>query len=187
MSRLDDEESSDASPVDEAPVDEAPTLDVTPRTGEHTSSSARSSTRKYLAVGVLVALLGVLGFVVLNGLTDAATFYYNVDEALAKQDTLGDQRFRMQGNVVPDSIEETDDGVDFVLAFHDAEVAVHHQGDPPELFSADIPVIIEGHFDGDTFASDEILIRHDSTYEEENGDRLREAQEDADRRTSEAG
>lgn len=182
MSRLDDEESADA-----APVDATPALDVTPRTGEHTSSAARSSNRKYLAVGALVVLLGALGFVVFNGLTDAATFYYNVDEALAKRDTLGDQRFRMQGNVVPGSIDETDDGVDFVLAFHDAEVPVSHRGDPPELFSSDIPVIIEGHFEGDTFASDEILIRHDSTYEEENGDRLREAQEDADRRTSEAG
>jgi cytochrome c-type biogenesis protein CcmE len=89
--------------------------------------------------------------------------------------------------VVPDSIVETDDGVDFVLAYRDVEVPVRHLGDPPELFSPDIPVIIEGNFEGDQFASDEILIRHDSTYEEENGDRLREAQDDADRRASEAG
>ena len=80
-----------------------------------------------------------------------------------------------------------DGGVEFVLAFDGDEVPVHHRGDPPELFSADIPVILEGRFDGDGFASDEILIRHDSTYEEENGDRLREAQDDADRRASEAG
>ena len=77
--------------------------------------------------------------------------------------------------------------MDFVLAFGDAEVPVRHQGDPPELFSADIPVIIEGNFDGEPIVSDEILIRHDSSYEEENGDRLRTAQEDADRRASEAG
>lgn len=182
MSRLDDDESSDA-----ATVEDRPTLDVTPRTGEHTRSAGGSGARTYLAVGGVVLLLGVLGWVVFNGLTDAATFYYNVDEAVAKQDSLGDQRFRMQGNVVPDSITETDEGIDFVLAFGDAEVPVHHRGDPPELFDSDIPVIIEGSFDGDEFRSDEILIRHDSSYEEENGDRLREAQEDADQRVSEAG
>lgn len=178
---FDDEESADA-----APLDVAPALDVTPRTSAATRSSG-SGTRKYLAIGGVVVLLGALGLVVFNGLNDAATFYYNVDEAVAKQDSLGDQRFRMQGNVVPGSITETDDGVDFVLAYRDVEVPVQHLGDPPELFSADIPVIIEGNFDGERFSSDEILIRHDSTYEEENGDRLREAQDDADRRASEAG
>jgi cytochrome c-type biogenesis protein CcmE len=182
VSRLDDEESADA-----APVEDRPTLDVTPRTGEHTRAPGGSGSRKYLAVGALVVLLAALGFVVFNGLNDASTFYYNVDEAVAKQGSLGDQRFRMQGNVVPGSITETGDGVDFVLAYGDVEVPVRHQGDPPELFSSDIPVIIEGSFAGDEFASDEILIRHDSSYEEENGDRLRKAQADADRRASEAG
>lgn len=182
MSRLDDEESADA-----ASVEDRPTLDVTPRTGEHTRSAGGSPTRKYVAVGALVLLLAALGFVVFNGLTDASTFYYNVDEAVAKQASLGDQRFRMQGNVEPGSITQTDDGVDFVLAFGDAKVDVRHKGDPPELFSSDIPVILEGSFAGDEFVSDEILIRHDSSYEEENGDRLRKAQADADRRSSEAG
>ena len=181
MSALDDEESSDA-----APVDARPALDVTPRTGEHTSAgSARG--RKYLALGGIVVLLGALGLVVFNGLNDAATFYYNVDEAVAKQGDLADQRFRMQGNVAPGSITETGDGVDFVLAYGSASVPVQHLGDPPELFDYDIPVIIEGSFDGEVFRSDEILIRHDNTYEEDNGERLREAQQDADRRASEAG
>lgn len=179
--RLDDEESADAAPVG------PPTLDVSPRTGAHTRSAGDSKVRRYLAVGGVVLLLGGLGVVVFNGLSDAATFYYNVDEAVEKSSTLGDQRFRMQGNVAPGTITETDDGVDFVLAYGDAEVPVVHLGDPPELFDYDIPVIIEGSFDGKVFASDEILIRHDNTYEEENDERLREAQEDADRRASEAG
>jgi len=182
VNRPDDDESVDAGPMDGPPG-----LDVTPRTGEHTRSSGGPSTRKYVAIGVVVVLIGGLGFAVFNGLTDAATFYYNVDEAVEKQDTLGDQRFRMQGNVVPGTINETSDGVDFVLAFGEGQVDVRHLGDPPELFSTDIPVIIEGSFGGDAFDSDEILIRHDSTYEEENVDRLDDAQQDADNRASGAG
>lgn len=114
MNHLDDEESQDA----------ASTLDVTPRTGEHTRSAGGGRTRTYLAVGGIVVLVAALGLVVFNGLTDAATFYYNVDEAVAQQDELGDQRFRMQGNVIEGSIEETDSGVDFVIAFGDAELPV---------------------------------------------------------------
>jgi cytochrome c-type biogenesis protein CcmE len=178
----DDEES-----VDAAPLDERPALDVTPRTGENDGPARGSAGRKVAVLAAIAVLAGALGVVVSNGLTDASTFYYNVDEALDRTDDLGDQRFRMQGNVVPGSIVETDDGVDFVIAYRDAKVPVDHVGDPPELFSSDIPVIIEGNFDGDRFASDEILIRHDNTYEEDNGDRLRQAQEDADRRASEAG
>lgn len=182
MNRGDDEES-----VDAAPLDDRPSLDVTPRTGEHTSSPGPGGSRKILVIAGIAVLAGALGVVVFNGLTDASTFYYNVDEALERSDDLGDQRFRMQGNVVPGSIVETDEGVDFVIAYRDAQVPVDHVGDPPELFSSEIPVIIEGNLDGDRFASDEILIRHDNTYEEDNGDRLRQAQEDADRRASEAG
>ena len=177
MSRLDDEESADATS----------TLDVTPRTDEHTRTRHGSRTRTYLAIGAVVVLVGALGLVVFNGLTDAATFYYNVDEAVAKQDELGDQRFRMQGNVIEGSIDETDTGVEFVIAFGDAELPVSHVGTPPELFNEEIPIIIEGNFVGDEFHSDEILIKHDSTYEEENDARLRQAQEDAELRSSEAG
>jgi len=178
---FDDEESPDAA----APA-ETSGLDVTPR--EHRARSARpDTTRRALAVGGLVLLLGALGFVLFRGLSDAALFYYDVDEALERRDQLGDDRFRMQGNVIDGSIHETADGVEFVLAFGDAETEVRHRGDPPELFSAEIPVIIEGRFAGDVFESDEILVRHDSTYTEEHEDRLREADEDVDARRERAG
>ena len=37
-------------------------------------------------------------------------------------------------------------------------------GSPPQLFQANIPVIAVGHFSGGTFVSDEILVKHSSTY-----------------------
>ena len=93
----------------------------------------------------------------------------------------------MQGNVIDGTITETETGVSFVIAFGDTELPVEHRGDPPELFDSEIPVIIEGAFDGDEFRSDKILIKHDSTYEEENDARLREAERDAERRAEAAG
>ena len=40
---------------------------------------------------------------------------------------------------------------------------------------------------GDTFHSDTILVRHDSTYDEENHDRVREAEKDAVTTTAPGG
>lgn len=184
IGRHDEDESPDAAAPDAATP--GARLDVSPRVRTSTGTGSGGS-RKALAIGAVVLLVAALGVVLFNGLNDAALFYYNVDEALAKRDELGDSRFRMQGNVVDGSIKETADGVQFVLAFHDAETEVRHRGDPPELFSPDIPVIIEGHFGEGAFMSDEILIRHDNTYTEEHEDRLREANADADQRARSAG
>jgi cytochrome c-type biogenesis protein CcmE len=41
---------------------------------------------------------------------------------------------------------------------------VSHQGDPPELFKPGIPVVLEGRFQGATFASDRIMVKHSEDY-----------------------
>lgn len=183
MSTFDDE-SPDAG---ELSGDESGTrLDVTPRTRPQADAGS-SDGRRWLTIAGVVVVIGALGVVLFNGLNDAALFYYNVDEAVELRDDLGDKRFRMQGNVIDGTITETAVGVDFVIAFGDAELPVRHRGAPPELFNEEIPVIIEGRFGADGFESDEILIRHDNTYTEEHEDRLRDAQQDVEERTESAG
>ena len=49
------------------------------------------------------------------------------------------------------------------------------------------PVRVEGTLRGDTFHSDTILVRHDATYDEENHDRVREAEKDAVTTTAPGG
>lgn len=155
-------------------------LDLTPSTARHAGRGRRGRSRSLLAVGVVVLVLFGLGVVLFNGLNDASTFFYNVDEALDRRDELDGDRFRMQGNVVDGSVEPTDDGVSFTLSYAGRQVDVAHVGDPPELFGPDIPVVLEGSFADDGFASDAILIRHDSSYDEEHPRRIREAERDAE-------
>lgn len=174
---LDDAESDDAAPLE---------LDVTPRVRPDQRERATGA-RRVLSMGAIALLVGALGVVLFNGLTDAATFYYNVDEALERRDELEGQRFRMQGNVLEGTTVTTDVGVEFIIAYGYGELAVKNVGSPPELFNEEIPIIIEGTFVGDEFHSDEILIKHDSTYEEENDARLREARRDAEERAREDG
>jgi cytochrome c-type biogenesis protein CcmE len=124
----------------------------------------------------VVVLVLAAGFVLWKGLSDATLFFYNADEAVAERDELGDRRFRLQGTVLPDSVVEQPTGVEFVVVFNGVEVAVVHTGAPPELFAEGMPVVLEGHWDGEVYASDEILVKHDEVYEEDNGDRLRDAE-----------
>lgn len=183
---LDDPESADATT---GWVDTDDRLDVTPRTApdRRPGGSGSSRTRTYVAVGVVAVIVVGLGLVLVNGLRDASTFFYNVDEVAAKHDELQGERIRVQGNVVDGTVRKTDDGVSFVLRFRGEELPVDHVGDPPELFGPKIPVVLEGTLRGDTFHSDTILVRHDSTYDEENHDRVREAEKDAVTTTAPGG
>ena len=127
----------------------------------------------------MVALSVGFGFLVLRGLGDAAVFFKNADEAVAERDELGDDRFRLQGTVVPGSIVETVDGAEFTVVFNSVEVDVVHSGAPVELFQEAIPVILEGRWDGDVYTSDWMAVKHTEVYVEEHDDRLTEAENQA--------
>ncbi|MET0728694.1 MAG: cytochrome c maturation protein CcmE [Acidimicrobiales bacterium] len=154
-------------------------MELTPRTapaplGQPTQAPRRNP----WAYGVLIAVLLGLGVVVWQGLTSASLYFYNADEAVEQRADLGDKRFRLQGTVLGETIEQTGTGVDFTVAFNGVRVDVHHQGDPPELFQPGIPVVLEGRWSpmADTFASDTIKVKHSEEYEAENEDRLEDAE-----------
>ena len=149
-----------------------PDLDLTPRPA---ASRPRRRGRSLAAVGVLAVVLAAIGFLVVKSLDDASLYFLNADEAVAQRESLGEERFRLQGTVVDGSVEDDADGVRFVVTFDGTDVDVAHRGDPPELFQPDIPVVLEGSWQREVFESDRIMIRHSSEYEAENEDRLREA------------
>lgn len=137
--------------------------------------------RNPVAYAVLLVVLVALAFVVTKALSSASLYFYNADEAVEQRDRLGDKRFRLQGTVLGDSIDLDDsrNTVDFTVAYNGARVDVHHEGSPPELFEAGIPVVLEGrwHESGEFFDSDRILVKHSEQYEADNGDRLEDAEE----------
>lgn len=120
--------------------------------------------------GGLVA--GAMGLLVVQGLGEATLYFRTADEAVAGRDTLGSRRFRLEGDVVDGTVVTAAGGVAFTIAKNGAQVAVRHQGDPPELFKPGIPVVLEGNFAGDTFNSDRMLVKHSETYVAENPERL---------------
>jgi cytochrome c-type biogenesis protein CcmE len=128
-----------------------------------------SRRRLWLAGAIVVA---ALAFLVVQGLGNATLYFRTADEAVAQRESLGTRRFRIEGTVVAGSVRQSGDGVAFDIANNGVTVPVLHQGDPPEMFKPGIPVVLEGRFDGDHFASDRILVKHSETYIAEHPERV---------------
>jgi len=127
------------------------------------------SRRNWLAA---VVVLGALGFLVFQGLGNATLYFRTADEAVAQRAELGDRRFRIEGDVVAGTVSQVGQDVAFRIVSKGVEVPVTHRGDPPELFQPGIPVVLEGRFHGEGFASDRILVKHSETYVADNPGRV---------------
>ena len=116
--------------------------------------------------GCVVAVVAIIVLAVV--LSDNVVYFRTVSEAVADRESLGTDRFRLAGAVVPGTIEETRRGVRFEVTEGRTTVTVDHTGDPPDLFKEDAPVVVEGHWRSTTadapFDSDRILIRHGAEY-----------------------
>ena len=135
-----------------------------------TPAPARKSALKLWIAGGLVA--AALGFLVVQGLGNATLYFRTADEAVAQRQSLGTKRFRIEGTVVAGTVHQVGDQVAFSIENKGVTVPIVHKGDPPELFKPGIPVVLEGRFQGDEFASDRILVKHSETYVAEHPDRL---------------
>jgi cytochrome c-type biogenesis protein CcmE len=120
--------------------------------------------------GIAIIVIVVLGIVLSNNVV----YFRTVSEAVSERDSTGDSRFRMAGEVVPGSIEQTADGVRFDVTEGGDTVTVVHAGDPPDLFEGGAPVVCEGTWEagaGLVFDSDRILIKHDNEYKPPDADK----------------
>jgi cytochrome c-type biogenesis protein CcmE len=130
--------------------------------------------RRVLAVFVVLA--GALVFLLVEGLGSSLNYFDTVDQAFAHRAGLGTTTFRLEGTVVPGSIRPTATGTDFAIEQGTHRVQVTNTGSPPQLFQANIPVVVEGHFASTTsthFVSDSILVKHSADYIEQHPARVR--------------
>lgn len=121
--------------------------------------------RTYVALALCgVAVVAIIGLTVV--LSNNVVYFRTVSEAVASRKSDGDSRFRIAGEVVPGTVEETKTGVRFEITDGKKTATVVHVGDPPSLFKDGAPVVCEGRWGtGAAFDSDRIMIRHGSEYE----------------------
>jgi cytochrome c-type biogenesis protein CcmE len=121
-------------------------------------------------VGGLLAV--AMGLILFQGLGNATVYFKTADEAVHDRETMGTRRFRVEGVVVENSVQSTGDGARFRIENNGVVVPVAHHGDPPELFKPGIPVVLEGHWQGATFQSDLIMVKHSEQYKAKHPDRV---------------
>ena len=124
----------------------------------------RRRLRWFVAGGICVAAAAYLLF----GLSENVVYFRTVSEANAEKADGDTGRFRLMGEVVAGSQIRNAEGVAFKVTDGNEVASVFHRGDPPELFADGVPVVCEGRWQGDEFASDRIMIRHGSEYKPPN-------------------
>jgi cytochrome c-type biogenesis protein CcmE len=126
------------------------------------------------AASVVIAV--ALGFLVFKGLGNATVYFRTADEAVARRAELGTRRFRIEGVVVPASVREAGGVVDFAIESKGVKVDVVHRGDQPPLFKDNMPVVLEGRWQGSHYASDRIMVKHSESYRVKNPERVQDYQ-----------
>jgi cytochrome c-type biogenesis protein CcmE len=144
-------------------VPSAELTDLTPVPAPVTKRRGRGRT-----IGVLVVLALAVLALLSQGLLHSLNYFETIDQAMAARAKLGTATIRLEGVVKAHSIERTSSGASFwITGGHGEEVFVSAHGSPPQLFQADIPVVVEGHFTSVTsndFYGTQILVKHTASY-----------------------
>lgn len=118
----------------------------------------RKRVKFLLPIGAIITILAVL----MVNMSSAMVFFYTPAEMKALEP--GDIRMRLAGQVVAESVVEKEKTVVFTVVDCDITVPVIHTGNPPQLFSEGIGVILEGTWNGTEFISDTMFVMHDEQY-----------------------
>ncbi|MGZ8612490.1 MAG: cytochrome c maturation protein CcmE [Actinomycetota bacterium] len=115
-------------------------------------------------VVLLVLIVGSLAWVGTRALSGNLVYYVTPTELLERQPAPG-ARLRLGGQVVPGSVHDVADGVDFVVTDGVTRMTVVHDGATPAMFRTSIGVVLEGSYGADgAFHSDTMLVKHGEEY-----------------------
>jgi cytochrome c-type biogenesis protein CcmE len=121
-------------------------------------------TRRQRIVAAVI-IVGALGFLIERGLSNAINYYLTANQAVAQRAQLGDKDFRIQGTVLP-GVHQVGTTLEFAITSHNVDVKVVSKGAPGQLFKVGMPVVLDGHWQGNVYSSFEIMVQHGSTYVE---------------------
>jgi cytochrome c-type biogenesis protein CcmE len=125
--------------------------------------------RKLSRLGVVGLILVVaLGFLIYKAVTSAVVYFKTAQQAVAARSELGNSTFQVEGLVVRGTIHKDHAGTvtSFLISSGPVRLSITNLAPEPALFQANVPVVLVGHFVGssNTFASDQILVKHSNAY-----------------------
>ncbi len=126
---------------------------------------ARRSRRRTIAV--VVVLVAAVFALLSQGLLHNLNYFETVAQAETNRATLGTQVIRLEGIVDAHSITRTSSGASFTMRGGGYRVFVRASGSPPQLFQANSPVVVVGHFvnsHAQRFDANQIMVKHSANY-----------------------
>ncbi len=124
--------------------------------------------KKFIIGGIILFLaIGYLGWL---GFVNSATYYYEVGEFLGKSELYQGQSVRVNGTVVPGSIQQAEGG-SISFAIRDTKVSsttmtVVYTGAVPDTLQEDNDVVVEGKYTEEgIFEATALLTKCASKYE----------------------
>ncbi len=125
--------------------------------------------KKFIIGGIIILIaIGSLGFMAFRG---SATYYYTVSEVLGKGSSILNQNARVEGQVVPESVNKVttaNNMIKFILADdnnNSSQIPVLYQGTVPDTFKEGNDVVVEGHVNSTgTFEANQIIVKCPSKY-----------------------
>ncbi len=119
----------------------------------------------YSLVGI--AVLFVAGFLIYRAMSTGLVYFITPSEYAQTPEKYASRRIQLGGIVKPDSLTVDDKNllVTFTITDTYQDYFVTYRGGPPELLRPGTGVVIEGRFEGETFVSDEVKVKHSEVYE----------------------
>jgi cytochrome c-type biogenesis protein CcmE len=120
---------------------------------------------RWFIIPAIVVILIAVAFFAFANLNENLVYYLTPTEAVQQRADFPDgRRFRLGGLVVAGTIQTTDSGVTFEVTDGETTIDVDNEGTPPQLFKDGAGAVVEGAWEGDTFVSDVLIVKHDENY-----------------------
>ncbi len=98
--------------------------------------------------GSLIIVSAII-YLIYTGISQTSVYFFTVSELLDRKDTIADEGVRVNGTVVPGSIDKHTSNlkVNFKITDSKKNLSVHYEGIIPDMFQEEIDVVVEGTID----------------------------------------
>lgn len=117
---------------------------------------------QFIIVTIICAIFGL--WLILKNFNQNIVFFYTPTEF--KQQLIHDNKVRVGGLVVKDSIVKLDDGIttEFVITDNTNDLLISYTGILPNLFREGQGIVAKGKLVDEVFIASELLAKHDENY-----------------------
>ena len=114
-----------------------------------------------LGIGLIIYAITVIA-------SKNTIYYYTTSETEDIEITVN-ERIKLGGFVVENSITQDDGFTVFTITDGNKEIEIIFDGFIPDLFQENMGVILDGVLDNDIFFADDMLVKHDNEYVSSDG------------------